>query len=244
MKKIITMAVAGIAAVAMTVSLCSCGMFGEYKEIYDSAESIISEAAEEVKEGMAEYKEESAKNEARAENIEKAAECLESVMNEGDAEGIKEFLTDDSFDRAQELFDHYSGAEFDVTVEKAGEYEGYELYKYSARQRGGDGWENGIVVLLAVEDGYKLCMNPKVHQDVNDNLICASCSGTGSILSGGNTCGICGGTGQQYIPNAYFDAALGMWQGQYQACSGCGGAGMTGASSVTCGSCGGCGLIF
>lgn len=244
MKKIITMVAAGLGVVAMAASLCSCGMMAEYKEIYDSAESIISEAAEEVKEGMAEYKEESANSEAMAENIEKARECLEGIMNEGDTESIKEFLTDDSLDKAQELFEHYSGAEFEVTVEKAGDFEGYELYKYTAKVKNGEGEESGIVVLLAGDDGYKLCMDPKVHQNINENILCASCSGTGSVLSGGNACGICGGTGQQYIPNAYFDAALGMWQGQYQACSGCGGAGMTGASYVPCASCGGCGLIF
>ena len=37
-------------------------------------------------------------------------------------------------------------------------------------------------------------------------------------------CPICSGTGQQYIPNMYYDQIMG-WQGGYISCSGCGGSG-------------------
>ena len=63
-------------------------------------------------------------------------------------------------------------------------------------------------------------------------ITCPSCGGAGWF-----TCGICGGTGQQYIPNLYYDAVMG-WTGGYQGCSGCGGSGGT-----VCSTCGGTGQV-
>lgn len=72
---------------------------------------------------------------------------------------------------------------------------------------------------------------------------CQQCKGSGSITTGRTACAICGGTGQQYIPNQYYDAALNMWMGGYVGCGGCGGSGYTGAQETAqCPSCGGDGL--
>ncbi len=60
-----------------------------------------------------------------------------------------------------------------------------------------------------------------------DDYLCSKCSGKGVILEQGTdtqVCSICGGTGQQYIPNAIYDVVMG-WMGQYVVCSGCGGSG-------------------
>ena len=38
------------------------------------------------------------------------------------------------------------------------------------------------------------------------------------------TCPQCGGTGQYYLPNAYYDGF--MWQGMYMTCPQCGGSGV------------------
>lgn len=64
-------------------------------------------------------------------------------------------------------------------------------------------------------------------------ITCPSCGGAGRF-----TCGICGGTGQQYIPNLYYDAVMG-WTGGYQGCGGCGGSGGT-----VCSTCGGTGQVI
>lgn len=54
---------------------------------------------------------------------------------------------------------------------------------------------------------------------------CPSCGGNGQVLISDRTvCGICGGSGLQYIPNQYYDQIMG-WMGGYIACSGCGGSG-------------------
>ena len=72
---------------------------------------------------------------------------------------------------------------------------------------------------------------------------CQQCQGSGSITTGRIACAICGGTGQQYIPNQYYDATLNMWMGGYVGCGGCGGSGYTGSGTTSvCPSCGGDGL--
>ena len=54
------------------------------------------------------------------------------------------------------------------------------------------------------------------------------------------TCPTCGGSGQQYIPNAMYDTVMG-WQGIWQACPGCGGTGQI-PHYETCSACGGWGI--
>ena len=64
-------------------------------------------------------------------------------------------------------------------------------------------------------------------------ITCPNCGGMGRF-----TCGICGGSGQQYIPNMFYDPVMG-WTGGYQGCGGCGGSGGT-----VCPSCGGSGQVL
>ncbi len=95
----------------------------------------------------------------------------------------------------------------------------------------------GRMVLVKADDGFR------VTSDFGDHS-CGSCGGAGVIAqtSGESVCAICGGTGQQYIPNAYYDSALNTWQGQYMVCSGCGGSGYFTTYRV-CNACGGFGII-
>ncbi len=79
-------------------------------------------------------------------------------------------------------------------------------------------------------------------EEVIQKTYCSNCGGSGTIYTGGSVCGICGGTGQQYIPNAYYDNIMG-WQGQWQMCSGCAGAGHFGGTSEICSNCHGYGNI-
>ena len=71
---------------------------------------------------------------------------------------------------------------------------------------------------------------------------CGNCGGNGGVYNGGSVCAICNGSGQQYIPNAYYDNVMG-WQGQWQVCGGCGGAGHIGGNIEICPVCHGYGSL-
>lgn len=65
------------------------------------------------------------------------------------------------------------------------------------------------------------------NEESSSKKECTKCSGTGAITaqnSNPTPCAICGGVGQQYIPNLSYDMIMG-WQGGYIACSGCGASG-------------------
>ncbi len=102
------------------------------------------------------------------------------------------------------------------------------------------------VIQFEIETGnFRYCNDESVWERVNNEMICPSCGGSGQIMDGtGTACAICGGTGQQYIPNLYFDAVMG-WTGGYIGCSGCGGSGYIGNVSYhVCENCHGIGLVF
>lgn len=165
-----------------------------------------------------------------------------NIMGATDAETVKKYISSESFDNAQALVDSYTGTEYDVTLEYATKYDDYIIFSYSAFE-GTEQFENGYLIFTIEDNNYKLCVNQDINNDFYEHFGCSTCGNSGTISTGATSaCGICGGTGQQYIPNLYYDAALG-WQGGYTGCSGCGGAGHTGAITSTCPTCNGHGVV-
>lgn len=176
-----------------------------------------------------------------------AEECLLAVISATTVEQITPYLDTDSADRAQALLDYYSKTSPSVTVEYSCSVDSYDVFHYTTVYAPGDGeFEDDYAVLKPQGDRYVVTVNPDVINYVKAQKSCHSCSGSGVVTSGNrNTCGICGGTGSQYIPNAYYDSATGMWMGQHMSCSGCGGAGYTGiGTNITCENCNGTGIDF
>ena len=156
-------------------------------------------------------------------------------------EEMAKYVTGADESKLQQLVEHYPKDKGDVTVEYVGSYKNYDMFMYSLSYNG-ETFEEGMLMLQPEMQGYKLCLDSQIQQDMIDHCQCSSCSGAGSFYSGGMTCGICAGTGMQYYPNVYFDGN--MWQGQYMGCSGCGGAGHIGGTWTGCVLCGGSGWRF
>ena len=60
------------------------------------------------------------------------------------------------------------------------------------------------------DGSYIYCNDQAVWDEINNTMLCPTCQGAGQIADGnGIPCGICGGTGQMYVPNLYYDAVTG-----------------------------------
>jgi len=174
-----------------------------------------------------------------------AAQCLENMINAESVESMKAYMTEDSQSRAQEMFDHYTVKDTKVKAEYKCHCNGYDVFSYVVETQAGETAEEGVAMFFRDENGYKLCVNTDAQAKLLETLKCHACSGSGAIVTGNpTTCAACGGVGTQYIPNAYYDAALNMWMGQTIACAGCGGSGQIGGGSVACAACGGIGILF
>lgn len=180
-------------------------------------------------------------------NDDLALQCMEAVVNCPSAEELAPYLTNDSQDQAESLAEIGSPGQYTVDAQYKGEYKGYDMYIMAVTDKIIDEiFQINVVLMERNEDCYKMCQNPATLQQLQEYLTCTVCHGSGSIVTGNrNACGICGGTGVQYIPNAYYDAVMNMWMGQTIGCGGCGGAGYIGANTTaTCSHCAGTGMVF
>lgn len=174
-------------------------------------------------------------------------ECYWSVIHSKSADEMAPYVSvgdaDDYYGNVQNLFgsDSYS-----VKAESSGNYNGYEVYYMTVKSNNDKSKTMSNFELFEKKgDNYYLVLDADTINEINQNCVCPSCAGSGGITTGQNTCGICGGTGIQTIPNAYYDAALNMWMSQNIGCSGCGGSGFLGSGSfVPCGTCNGRRYIF
>lgn len=176
------------------------------------------------------------KNDAEA--VEKAEECLLGLLNSSTHDEISKYVTESSESYSENLLRLFPKSDYTVNLKALGSLEGHDFFAYTIKSKS-DNTVNasGIEVFTSTDKGYVVENNTEVLEKLKTACFCKTCKGTGTISAGGNTCGICGGTGQQYYPAVYYDAALHMWQGQFMACSGCGGAGHTGGSTVICPAC-------
>lgn len=208
----------------------------------DKAESKTSKKSETTTriEALAEDK-----NEDKLPSTTELENMVKDIFESDDAEYVLQHLDGASLERAQELCNYYTGTEYEINLEYVTTYKQYLLYRYTAKVTEGVGLdEDAYLVFTKVGDEHKLCVAQDAMIDINEHFACSTCGGAGSISTGDTqTCGLCGGLGQQYVPNLYYDAALG-WQGGTIACSGCGGAGHTGTVYSTCHSCGGMGIVI
>lgn len=99
---------------------------------------------------------------------------------------------------------------------------------------------------LSQKKDYWQFDTPKDTAEILAYHRCDKCQGNGVITQttgGRDVCAICNGTGQQYIPNLYYDVNMG-WYGGYTVCSGCSGSGSNGGSveNHLCPNCQGTGL--
>ena len=177
---------------------------------------------------------------AEIEKTKAAQECIANISQSPNVNTLRQYLTADSYDAAEAVWSNWSSLDPAVEIEYIGKYKEYDVFLIAAKYRVTGKEERGFMLLKEENGSYKACANEEVLRKAQDDIVCNVCAGNGKVQNGGQVCGICGGTGQQYIPNAYYDGW--MWQGLWQACAGCGGAGRVGVVYRDCAYCAGDGL--
>ena len=123
-----------------------------------------------------------------------------------------------------------------------GEIEGIQIVCLEYEEKDGH-HKNYLQFMVVNNSGLCFCDRADIWETINACMLCPDCGGSGQIMNGTRAaCAICGGTGQQFIQNLYYDAIMG-WIGGYICCSGCGGSGYIGNVSYnTCSNCMGMGF--
>ena len=171
----------------------------------------------------------------------KALETFRNVIKAETPEQLAPYVAGADDARLLQLISYYPKGEGQVDIRYSGTCDGYDLFSYDLRYDG-ETFEKGILMMVEENDQYKICMDPQVHEQMRSKLLCGGCGGAGGAYNGGMICAICGGSGQQLIPGAWYDGN--MWHDQWIGCGGCGGSGRTGGSWATCPFCGGTGVDF
>ena len=173
-------------------------------------------------------------------------ECFLAVAYSKSAKEMAKYLcagdAEEYYGRVKNLF---GGDTYTVTAEFSGTYKDYEVFYLTVKSKTDKSKEmKNFEIFKKVGNDYKLALDAKTINEINENCVCPTCNATGTAMGGGTACAICAGTGVQYYPNAYYDAGTGMWQGETRACSGCAGAGYLGGSVKTCTTCKGRKYVF
>lgn len=200
-------------------------------------------------------KEELQTGDSVTDNVQKWISCVESADS---YEAAQAYFTDDSDqDSVNEIYDSIknAGTLNELNAIYLDDVNGTDMVLFEYYLNASDTLSRNLYLFEQSDDGsYKACFNEDLMDDASDLLnqkfLCPNCGGNGSIeISAGSTgtvCAICGGTGQQYIPNLYYDTVMG-WTGGYIGCSGCGGSGYIGSAAptyATCETCMGRGIVW
>ena len=87
-----------------------------------------------------------------------AAQCLESMINAETVENMKEYMTEDSQSRAQEMFDYYNVKDTTVQAEYKCHCNGYDVFSYVVENADGEKLEDGVFA-TTYEDGTRVIVN-------------------------------------------------------------------------------------
>lgn len=174
-----------------------------------------------------------------------AQDCLSAVIHADCAEDLDDLTTnnyDGYFEKLQTIFPK---EKYIATAEKVTDYKEYEVYECEIKEASNpDSKFHCFEVFKKGGKGYLIETDQAVIDEIVEKYRCSTCQGSGKLAAQGNACAICSGTGVQYYPNAYYDAALQMWMGETRACSGCAGPGTVGGMTETCHRCQGHGVVF
>lgn len=249
MKKIILF----VLCLAVAMTLCSCGANSDKSDNKSddnrtkiTAPSIAGESDSTPNgngAGMGNAAEEET-NKISWPNDELARQCLSAAVQAQTEEELLPYLTADSAERAQAVLNHYPDSVPTIRLTYETHFENYDIFSYTLTYTDNDYTETLMMLMERGENGYRLCINPDAQNAFANEYRCTRCQGNGTITTGNRTaCAICGGTGQQYIPNQYFDPITNMPMGGYIGCGGCGGSGYIGQQNTEqCPVCEGFGL--
>ena len=195
-------------------------------------------------------KKDNGKNEisdTKQKKAETAATCYSNAIHANSAEELAKYTCgDNAEDYYENVKNNFGESTYDVKAEYAGTFKEYDVYYLTLTDKNDSDNKRSYFEFFSEEDGeIRLLLSADVVNEAVEACACASCGGAGGTMTGQIICGICGGTGVQTIPNAYFDPTLNMWMPQTSACSGCGGSGHASEGTFTpCGPCLGRGFLF
>ncbi len=172
-------------------------------------------------------------------------ECLTAVLNARSAAELDGWITDNFDGYYEQMKGHFPADDYVVSVEKLGEFQEREVYTFTITEAGkSDAPVSGVEVFKKDGTQYRVETNQEFIGKLVEECTCRTCDGSGKLVTSNHVCGVCAGTGVQYYPNTYYDAATNMWMGETRACSGCAGAGTLGGAASECPTCHGHGLAF
>lgn len=173
----------------------------------------------------------------------KAEKSLLAAIKAETVEQAAQYMETDSAEQMQKMLDNYSQYDLTVEMDYLGKADDKDVFKCEMIRVVDSSTLNTTFVFgTEMKDRYVFCEKESFLAKMKESVFCRTCNASGVIYSGGTACAICAGTGQQYIPNAYYNGW--QWVGQYQACSGCAGAGYFNRRTQTCNICHGVGLIL
>lgn len=175
------------------------------------------------------------------------ADCYRNAIQSKSASELARYTCgDDAENYYENVKNNYGGSSYSVEAEHAGTFQGYDVYYLTVADKQNADNKKSYFEFFSEQDGeVRLLLSADVVNEAVEACVCSSCGGAGGTMTGQIVCGICGGTGVQTIPNAYFDPTLNMWMPQTNACGGCGGSGHTSEGTFTpCAPCLGRGFLF
>lgn len=172
----------------------------------------------------------------------KAEDSFMAVVNAEDVETAAHYMEKDTPEQLQERLDFCKKHNFRVEMDYIGQVEDKDIFKCKIILADESILDTPFVFGTELDDRYVFCEKESFLTKMKNEILCHTCNASGVINSGGTACAICAGTGQQYIPNAYYNGW--QWVGQYQACCGCAGAGYFNQKTYPCTACYGIGLIL
>lgn len=222
MKKVICL----ILALCCVLALAACADATPHSQKSDSDGS--SDSKETVQLSREQKAENSFKAFLEAQNVEEAAQYFET----------------DSDEQLRKTMEYYGQYDLTVEMDYLGKIDDADAFKCHIMLQDGSTLNTSFIFGKEQDDGYVFCEKEAYLTEIREKVLCKTCNASGVVYSGGTVCGICAGTGWQYIPNAYYDPGTQMWMGQNQACSGCAGMGYFNRQSLPCTDCHGIGLIL
>lgn len=166
-------------------------------------------------------------------------------MNAETKEEIEQCVVEYSDEYAEAILKEYANNDYTVAVERAGEYNHYEIFNIDAKSKSDAEFSvYNQVIVKKTEKGYLIENNEDVHNNIRISCACPSCAGTGQIVTVSGDCPACKGTAMVYDEKASFDPETNTWGGRFVDCETCKGTGKADNTAVRCETCDGFGSVF
>ncbi len=177
--------------------------------------------------------------------IKTVEETMRGLIKAETEEDLFQYVTELPAGYAKNILGKYPHDDYIITIEKKGEYKGYELFRIQfERESDADFLVSGIELFKMTDEGYLIETNEDIGLEVLETYACPNCNGRGNTVTVSGDCPVCGGTAMEYNEKAEYDKETKTWQGSYVDCSVCKGTGEANYTESICKTCNGDCLVF